>query len=140
MDAPAFRPLGEAVVDRDVTWPPDSARVDVPARIVVEEDEPESVALRVSAPERALLVVSDLFWPGWGVTVDGDEREIYRVDYLLRGVPIETGEHAVRFRYAPAHVRVGAVLTGGTLLLLAVGPWCTVDGARGLRADVAAIT
>jgi uncharacterized membrane protein YfhO len=65
--------------------------------------------------------VSDLFWPGWSVTVDGDGREMYRVDYPLRGVPIEPGEHTVRFRYAPARVRVGAVLTGGTLLMLAVG-------------------
>jgi len=39
--------------------------------------------------------------------VDGDEREMYRVDYLLRGVPIEPGEHTVRFRYAPGFVRRG---------------------------------
>src|SRR5262249_50691322 len=123
----------EAVVDRDVTWPPTSTRVDVPARVVVEEDEPESLALRVSAPERALLVVTDLFWPGWSVTVDGDEREMYRVDYLLRGVPIEPGEHTVRFSSAPARVRLGAVLTGGTLLMLGWGPSCTGHGARGLR-------
>ena len=121
MDAPGFQPLAEAVVERDLTWPPVSARVDVPARVVVEQDEPESVTLRVSAPELALLVVSDLFWPSWGVTVDGDEREMYRVDYLLRGVPIEPGEHTVRFRYAPARVRLGAALTGGTLLMLAIG-------------------
>jgi hypothetical protein len=99
----------------------DSGPVDVPARVVVEEDEPESVGLRVSAPEWALHVVSDLFWPGWSVTVDGDEREMYRADYLLRGVPIEPGEHTVRFRYAPARVRLGAVLTGGTLLMLGIG-------------------
>jgi len=79
----------------------------VPARVVVEEDQPESLGLRVSAPEWALHVVSDLFWPGWSVTVDGDEREMYRADYLLRGVPIEPGEHTVRFRYAPARVRLG---------------------------------
>jgi hypothetical protein len=99
----------------------DSGPVDVPARVVVEEDEPESVGLRVSAPEWALHVVSDLFWPGWSITVDGDEREMYRADYLLRGVPIEPGEHTVRFRYVPARVRLGAVLTGGTLLMLGIG-------------------
>ena len=32
---------------------------------------------------------------------------MYRVDYLLRGVPIEPGEHTVRFRYAPGFVRRG---------------------------------
>jgi hypothetical protein len=103
------------------------------ARVVVEEDEPESVTLRVRAPERALLVVSDLFWPGWSVTVDGGEREMYRVDYLLRGVPIEPGEHTVRFRYAPARVRLGAVLPGGTLLMLGMG--AVVHRTRRARAS-----
>jgi hypothetical protein len=120
MDTPGFRPLEEAIVDREIVWASEVARPEVPARVTIDAMEPESVTLHVSTPERAVLVLSDLFWPGWGVTVDGAARDIYRVDYLLRGVAIEAGEHVVHFRYAPSSVRYGAALTIGTGVALAV--------------------
>ena len=39
----------------------------------------------------ALLVLGDVYYPGWKASVDGDEVPIERVDYLLRGVRIGPG-------------------------------------------------
>ena len=91
----------------------------MPSRVVIEGIEPDAMALRVSTPTRALLVVSDLHFPGWHASVDGDARDVYRVDYLFRGVALAAGEHTVRFWYAPDSVRIGALLSGGTLVVLA---------------------
>jgi uncharacterized membrane protein YfhO len=66
----------------------------------------------------ALLVVADLWWPGWHVTVDGAERPIYRVDYLFRGVTVGPGRHLVRFWYRPVAFESGAVVTATTVVML----------------------
>jgi uncharacterized membrane protein YfhO len=74
--------------------------------------------LHVSTPTRAILVLTDLFWPGWRVTVDGEERRIHRVDHLFRGVAVEPGAHVVRFWYDPLSVKLGFAISAGAVAVL----------------------
>ena len=85
-----------------------------------DELSPDHTRLRVGTPTPAVLVLADLHWPGWRVTVDGDERPLVRANYLFRGVALEPGQHTVEFRYAPDSFRVGAALSLGTAIVLAV--------------------
>ena len=78
-------------------------------------------------PQPALLVVADIYWPGWQATVDGAERPIYRTDYLFRGVVVDAGDHVVRFVYRPWSQRLGTTVTTVTLVALVVA------GIRGRR-------
>ncbi len=112
-------PRAQPSIDR-----PDPVRLDPQApgeadvRIVGETND--TVHLRVAAPRGGLVVLADLFWPGWRVTVDGAERSMLRVDYLFRGVMVEPGEHDVVFRYVPLRLYVGAATTGATVVALAM--------------------
>ena len=87
--------------------------------------EPEQVEIDATSRGAGLLVLSDLHYPGWKAEVDGHEVDIERVDYLLRGVPLEDGKHRVEFRYEPATWRVASILTiaglAALLALVAVG-------------------
>ncbi|MGH7894217.1 MAG: YfhO family protein [Candidatus Binatia bacterium] len=88
-------------------------------RIVGETND--TVTLHVTAPRGGLVVLADVFWPGWRVTVDGIERAVLRVNYLFRGVTVDPGEHEVRFRYVPLRLRIGAAVSGITALALVLG-------------------
>ncbi|HEX8162703.1 MAG TPA: hypothetical protein VF538_12600 [Pyrinomonadaceae bacterium] len=79
------------------------------ARLVVETD----------AATPALLVVSELFYPGWEATVDGRPERIRLTDYLLRGVAVPAGRHRVELRYRATAARDGAFVSAFTLLLIA---------------------
>ena len=81
--------------------------------------EPERVQIEATSRGPGLLVLSDLHYPGWKAEVDGREVDIERVDYLLRGVPLEDGEHTVEFRYEPVSWRVGWILSLAGLAALA---------------------
>ena len=48
-----------------------------------------------------VLVVSDIYYPGWNVFVDGKKAEILSIDGLLKGVSIHSGNHEVVFQYIP---------------------------------------
>jgi uncharacterized membrane protein YfhO len=57
------------------------------------------------------LVLSDTYYPGWQVFVDGEEAKIYQADYLFRAVPLKQGEHVVEFRYSPSSFRTGLAIS-----------------------------
>jgi uncharacterized membrane protein YfhO len=85
------------------------------------------VVAEAAAQVPSLVVLTDVYYPGWKATVDGRPATIERVDYLLRGVLVPPGRHRVEFTYEPASWRVGWVLSFVGLSLLAatalVGWW-----------------
>jgi len=60
--------------------------------------------------EKAILVTSDILYPGWKVYVDGKKRDILEVNYAFRGVCLEAGDHTVDFRFQPDLVILGSII------------------------------
>ena len=76
------------------------------------------IAVETRADKPTVLVVSEIFYPGWEATVDGKPAPIHLADFLLRGVYLEAGTHRVEMRYNSPALRYGAMLSAFTLLLL----------------------
>ena len=89
---------------------------------------PGRLELEVVADGPALLVISQMWYPGWQVRVDGQPQgQPLRVDYAFQGVMLEDGTHRVELRFAPPLWRWGWVLASLTLIvLLAYGVQATV--------------
>ena len=64
-------------------------------------------------------MLTDSWAPGWKAKVDGEDADVQRVDYLIRGVAVPAGEHTVEFRYEPAVWTWGWIISLVTLLALA---------------------
>jgi hypothetical protein len=63
---------------------------------------PNELKYTATMQEAGLGVFSEIHYPvGWTATIDGQETEILRVDYLLRGLAIPEGQHEVIFKFAP---------------------------------------
>jgi arylsulfatase A-like enzyme len=120
--APDFDPRRSVVIESMEKFAPADLPI-TPARIL--EYAPREVVIETEAPEAGHLVLTDVYYPGWEATVDGEPVSIDRANYLFRGVPVGAGRHRVTFRYRPASVRVGAGLS-----LAALG----VFAAWGVRA------
>jgi hypothetical protein len=72
---------------------------------------PDHIEVEASLPEAGLLVLGEIWYPGWQVTVDGQARPVERLAGLLRGVSLDAGTHRVVFDYSPASVRWGTALS-----------------------------
>lgn len=115
----AFDPRREVLLEKRPKWEERSinpTHADMPGSISQNKVEfihetNNQVHLRVNTTENQLLVLSDTYFPGWKVFVDGKEKEIYRADYSFRAVPLGAGTHVVEFVYDPASFKVGAVVT-----------------------------
>ena len=75
------------------------------------EDRDEEVVIQANAPEPALLVLRDTWYPGWQAAVDGARTPIYRVNGCFRGVLVPEGKHHIRFSYTPWHVYVPGIIS-----------------------------
>ncbi len=78
------------------------------------------VVIRADMKCRGMVILSDTYYPGWQATVDGRPEPIREVDFCIRGVAVAAGAHELRFRYRPASVLAGGILTV-TGVLLALG-------------------
>jgi uncharacterized membrane protein YfhO len=76
-------------------------------KVVIKNYKADEVALNVTMKSPGLLVLSDLFCPGWQVYVNDQKKEMLNVDYILRGVFLEPGQHTVRFSYEPSVLKYG---------------------------------
>jgi uncharacterized membrane protein YfhO len=83
---------------------------------------PNRLAIKVDADGPALLVLSQVWYPGWQAVVDGrPQGPPLRVNYLFQGVPVEGGSHTVELRFTSSLWRIGWVLAGVAAVALLAG-------------------
>ncbi len=87
------------------------------ARIV--NYEPNRLTIETKTDQPALLVVSEMHYPGWIAKIDGVKTSIHTTNFLLRGVVTPAGLHRVEMRYNAPKARTGAIISLFTLLLVA---------------------
>ena len=108
-------PWQEVMLDEAVT-PTTTGDFEGQAKIV--EYGNQRVVIRTSSKSDGILVLTDSFYPGWRVYVDGEERKILRANYFFRAVRLLPGDHRVEFKYDPYSFKIGLVISLTTLLLI----------------------
>ena len=76
--------------------------------------------LTVTTNKPGVLVLSQIFYPGWQVLVDEHEAPILRTDYALTGVALREGIRNVSFIYRPMSFRIGSAVSAGAVSILIV--------------------
>lgn len=111
----------------------DRAAADV-GTVNVTSYGPDRIELEIMASRDAWLVLSDSYYPGWDVLVDGDEARIFRANLCVRALPVAEGTHSVVFRYEPRTFKTGFVITLCSFLIIALGA-CLAGRKRRTRAN-----
>ena len=79
--------------------------------VKVDYPSPQNAVLEVTLESAGLVVLADVYYPGWELTIDGKPAPIYRVNHLMRGAAVATGSHRLVYTYAPKSFRVGRILS-----------------------------
>lgn len=70
------------------------------------------------APSAGYFFFSEVWYPGWRATVNGEETPVVRVAHALRAVAVPAGEVTVRMWFAPSSWRWGLGLFGVGVVLV----------------------
>jgi hypothetical protein len=115
LESPEFHPR-ETVLLEPGREPEIDPRTSGQESVLVRRYQHDAIELAVKAASRALLVVSETYYPGWQAKVSNVPAEIWKVDGGLRGIVVPPGDHSVTLTYAPSSVRVGGILTAIAVL------------------------
>jgi hypothetical protein len=83
---------------------------DIHSQVSILEYGVNEVIIQAATEKPGILVLTDVFYPGWKAYVDGKPSEIFRVNGLVRGVLLDKGNHTVVFRYLPPTFLAGLIL------------------------------
>lgn len=83
--------------------------------------EPNELKYDVKSAKGGVLVFSEIYYPGWTATVDGQPVDVGRVNYVLRALQLKPGNHQVVLQFMPKSVDTTetiAYIAYGVLLLV----------------------
>jgi hypothetical protein len=86
---------------------------------IIRHYDDERVTIDTSSSGARLLVLTDVDFPGWIATVDGEEVPIQRANFAFRAVSVPEGKHIVEFRYRPRSFTYGLFASAVGVVLLA---------------------
>ncbi len=92
----------------------EKGRVAGKGSVVLTEKKPGLKKYRAVSSRPGLLFMSDQFYPGWRVFVEGEEVRLLQADHCFRAVPVQGGVNLVELRFEPVSFRIGlfGTLTG----------------------------
>ncbi|WP_311441810.1 YfhO family protein [Hoylesella enoeca] len=85
--------LGEAIQQDNVSM------------VKIKSYAPNRLSYDVTSDKGGILVFSEIYYPGWEATVDGQPAELGRVNYVLRAMHIQPGRHQVTLQFFPASIK-----------------------------------
>ena len=92
---------------------------DSSASIVLTQYTPQYIEYQTSSRTDGVAVFSEIYYPyGWKAYVDGEHREHFRADYMLRAMNVPAGDHKIRFEFNPDSIAKGDVISVGCVLLM----------------------
>jgi len=80
--------------------------------------EANALNFEAETDRERLAVFSDIYYPGWQCTIDGEPADILRADYVLRAVVIPAGKHQIAFRFDPQSLHTTEAIATTALIVL----------------------
>jgi hypothetical protein len=112
-------------------------KADPSESVAVTRYEPRRVELEARLRRPGIVVLADLYYPGWTLTLDGKPAPILRANRLMRGAAVAAGTHRLVYTYDPPSFRLGGLISLASIALgLVLGvraPWRRASGEAGDR-------
>ena len=82
----------------------DGVAQDTLSVVNIKAYEPNQLTYEVNSDKGGVIVFSEIYYPGWTATVDGEEQELGRVNYVLRALRVKPGKHEVVLSFFPKSI------------------------------------
>ncbi len=96
----------------------------------IEDYGAQAITLRAGLGGAGLVVMSDVYYPGWRAWDGGRESRILRADHAFRAIWLDRGAHRIVMRFEPAGFRVGLWVSLASILMAAAAAITAMRGRR----------
>ena len=91
---------------------------DSTASVVLTKYEPNNMTYTVNSTKGGVVVFSEVYYPGWTATIDGQPAELGRVNYILRALNVKAGKHEVVLDFHPTSISTTETIAYAALIVL----------------------
>ncbi len=93
----------------------------------------DAIDVAVTTDKPGVLLLSEIWYPAWEVSIDGTPAALLRADFSLRGVAVPAGKHTVSMRFHSSAFATGLWVTIATTVASLVGVVLLAIRARARR-------
>ncbi len=111
----------EAVYDSKIFKNIESLDYSSDGKIEVVEYNPNKIIYKSENQNISFIVFSEIYYAnGWKVLIDGEESNLIRVNYTLRGLELRPGNHTIEMKFEPKAYFIGdkVILASNYILLI----------------------
>ena len=114
-----FNPKEVAFIDKAQSANIPQLSFDFSATIKLTRYTNDEIEYQADAKTGQFAVFSEIYYSaGWNGYIDGKKMPHYKVNYLLRGMPVPAGRHVIIFKFEPVSYKTGYTMaTVGNILL-----------------------
>ena len=88
------------------------------SQISLLKNKPQEKIYSIESNNSGFVVFSEMFYPGWKAKINDKISEIYRVDFILRGLFVPKGQNIIKFYFEPSPIKQGSFLQIISIILL----------------------
>lgn len=106
-----------------------------PGQLQVTAENANSLTIQTDSQVAGTVIVTELRWPGWTVSVDGQVQSpviLPGSDGQFRAVQVAAGEHRIVWKYQPESVRLGLGISLLSCFGLMIAAWKSRSRASSL--------
>ena len=96
----------------------DAVEQDSVSIVTIKTYEPNELSYEVNSGKGGVVVFSEIYYPGWTATVDGQPAELGRVNYILRALNVKPGKHDVVLTFKPKSVNTTETIAYVSYIIL----------------------
>ncbi|MBO6032218.1 MAG: YfhO family protein [Prevotella sp.] len=86
--------------------------------VTIKAYEPNKLTYEVNSGKGGVVVFSEIYYPGWTATIDGQPAELGRVNYILRALNVKPGKHEVVLSFFPKSVNTTEAIAYVSYIIL----------------------
>ncbi|WP_055444971.1 YfhO family protein [Lacinutrix himadriensis] len=93
-------------------------RVDSLASITLKEYKPNYIKYQANNSNPGFGVFSEVYYgKGWNAYINGELKDHYQVDYVLRGMEVPKGKNTIEFKFEPQVIQTGSSIALASSIL-----------------------
>lgn len=109
----------KAVADQRFKTQLDGSPLDS-GKVTLTAYAPNLLQYDVTSAKGGVVVFSEIYYPGWTVTIDGKPADLGRVNYVLRALKVPAGQHKVDMSFKPKSITQTNIVAYVALALIFV--------------------
>ena len=90
----------------DIISYPNERRI---SQIELLKNKPHEKIYSIESNKPGFVVFSEMFYPGWKAKINNKEVNVYKVNFILRGIFVQKGNNKIKFYFEPTSIKYGSL-------------------------------